>query len=159
MDLQIGNAGQQGGVREQGAAISSKTGQDTGEGLNSDQPGRRPKAKTLRPLARLLPMLLPYRFQIICASIFLTLAAVSTLVVPVAVRRVIDNGFSGENAAFVDQYFSVMMLVVAILAISSAGRYYFVTWIGERVVADLRDKVFVHLLRLVSVVLRYCPVG
>jgi ABC-type multidrug transport system fused ATPase/permease subunit len=69
-------------------------------------------------------------------------------VVPVAVRRVIDNGFSGENAAFVDQYFSVMMLVVAVLAVSSAGRYYFVTWIGERVTADLRDAVFAHLLKL-----------
>ena len=79
---------------------------------------------------------------------FLILAAASTLVVPVAVRRVIDNGFSGENAGFVDQYFSVMMFVVAVLAMSSAGRYYFVTWIGERVVADLRDAVFSHLLKL-----------
>lgn len=76
------------------------------------------------------------------------MAAASTLVVPVAVRRVIDNGFSGENAGFVDQYFSVMLLVVAVLAVSSAGRYYCVTWIGERVVADLRDTVFSHLLKL-----------
>jgi len=76
------------------------------------------------------------------------LAASSTLVVPVAVRRVIDHGFSGENAGFVDQYFSVMLFVVGVLAVSSAGRYYFVTWIGERVVADLRDMVFSHLLKL-----------
>lgn len=95
-----------------------------------------------------MPYLFRYRRQMLAAGVFLVLAAASTLVVPVAVRRVIDNGFSGENAAFVDQYFSVMMLVVAVLAVSSAGRYYFVTWIGERVTADLRDAVFAHLLKL-----------
>jgi len=116
--------------------------------VETDQPGRRPKATSLRPLSRLLPFLFRYRAQIGIAVLFLILAAASTLVVPVAVRRVIDNGFSGENAAFVDQYFSVMMFVVAVLAVSSAGRYYFVTWIGERVVADLRDAVFSHLLKL-----------
>jgi ATP-binding cassette subfamily B protein len=116
--------------------------------FGNDKPGRRPKANTLKPLSRLLPFLWRYRPQIFMAVIFLTLAATSTLVVPVAVRRVIDHGFSGENAGFVTQYFSVMMLVVAVLAISSAGRYFFVTWIGERVVADLRDTVFSHLLKL-----------
>ena len=89
--------------------------------VETDQPGRRPKATSLRPLSRLLPFLFRYRAQIGIAVLFLILAAASTLVVPVAVRRVIDNGFSGENAAFVDQYFSVMMFVVAVLAVSSAG--------------------------------------
>ncbi|MDX1717864.1 MAG: ABC transporter transmembrane domain-containing protein [Anderseniella sp.] len=111
-------------------------------------PGGRPKSRNLKPLSRLMPYLFRYRRQMLAAGVFLVLAAASTLVVPVAVRRVIDNGFSGENAAFVDQYFSVMMLVVAVLAVSSAGRYYFVTWIGERVTADLRDAVFAHLLKL-----------
>jgi len=112
------------------------------------EPGRRAKASSLRPLSRLLPFLFQYRLQICFALVFLIMAAAATLVVPVAVRRVIDHGFSGENAGFVDQYFSVMLFVVAILAISSAGRYYCVTWIGERVVADLRDTVFLHLLNL-----------
>jgi ATP-binding cassette subfamily B protein len=111
-------------------------------------PGGRPKSRNLKPLSRLMPYLFRYRMQMLAAGVFLVLAAASTLVVPVAVRRVIDNGFSGENAAFVDQYFSVMLLVVAVLAVSSAGRYYFVTWIGERVTADLRDAVFAHLLKL-----------
>jgi ATP-binding cassette subfamily B protein len=116
----------------------------------SDQTGssQRAKSRSLKPLRRLVPFLFRYRAQMLVAGVFLILAAASTLVVPVAVRRVIDNGFSGENAALVDQYFSVMMLVVAVLAVSSAGRYYFVTWIGERVTADVRDTVFSHLLKL-----------
>jgi ATP-binding cassette subfamily B protein len=109
---------------------------------------QRAKSRSLKPLRRLMPFLFRYRIQMLVAGVFLVLAAASTLVVPVAVRRVIDHGFSGENAAFVDQYFSVMMVVVVVLAISSAGRYYFVTWIGERVTADVRDAVFSHLLKL-----------
>ncbi len=116
--------------------------------IGTAEPGRRAKASSLRPLSRLLPFLFQYRLQICFALVFLITAAAATLVVPVAVRRVIDHGFSGENAGFVDQYFSVMLFVVAVLAISSAGRYYCVTWIGERVVADLRDTVFLHLLNL-----------
>jgi ATP-binding cassette, subfamily B, bacterial len=114
----------------------------------SDERQPRAKSNNLRPLTRLLPYLFRYRVQMLAAGVFLVLAAASTLVVPVAVRRVIDHGFSEENANFVDQYFSVMMLVVLVLAVSSAGRYYFVTWIGERVTADLRDAVFSHLLKL-----------
>ena len=126
-------------------AAATPVGETTG---GKSAPGGRPKSRNLKPLSRLMPYLFRYRRQMLAAGVFLVLAAASTLVVPVAVRRVIDNGFSGENAAFVDQYFSVMMLVVAVLAVSSAGRYYFVTWIGERVTADLRDAVFAHLLKL-----------
>jgi ATP-binding cassette subfamily B protein len=126
------------------------TGEAAASVPSSDQTGssQRAKSRSLKPLRRLMPFLFKYRMQMLIAGVFLILAAASTLVVPVAVRRVIDNGFSGENAAFVDQYFSVMLLVVAVLAVSSAGRYYFVTWIGERVTADVRDAVFSHLLKL-----------
>jgi ATP-binding cassette subfamily B protein len=126
------------------------TGEAAASVPSSDQTGssQRAKSRSLKPLRRLMPFLFKYRMQMLIAGVFLILAAASTLVVPVAVRRVIDNGFSGENAAFVDQYFSVMLLVVAVLAVSSAGRYYFVTWIGERVTADVRDAVFTHLLKL-----------
>jgi ATP-binding cassette, subfamily B, bacterial len=78
----------------------------------------------------------------------LLMAALAMLAVPLAVRRVIDHGFTAENAGFVDQYFAMMLVIVALLAAGSAGRYYFVTWLGERVVADLRRKVFRHLLSL-----------
>ena len=64
---------------------------------------QRAKSRSLKPLRRLMPFLFRYRSQMLVAGVFLILAAASTLIVPVAVRRVIDNGFSGENAAFVDQ--------------------------------------------------------
>src|SRR4029077_8297709 len=64
------------------------------------------------------------------------------LLVPIAVRRMIDNGFDPARAGLIDEYFWAMILVVAVLATASAMRYYLVTGLGERVVADLRDAVF-----------------
>ena len=109
---------------------------------------RRGKSKDLRPLRRLLPFLSSYKPQVVMAFIALLVASVATLVIPVAVRRVFDHGFTGENAGLVDQYFGVMLAVVALLAVGSAVRFYFVTWIGERVVADVRDALFRHLTLL-----------
>src|SRR5262249_18916322 len=71
-----------------------------------------------------------------------------TLAVPLAVRRMIDFGFSAERIGLIDQYFAVLIGVAAILAIASAFRYYLVTTLGERVVADLRSAVFSHLTSL-----------
>ena len=82
------------------------------------------------------------------ALLSLLTAAGATLAVPVAVRRIIDNGFTADKALLVDQYFIAMLAVVAVLAIGSALRFYFVMWIGERVVADVRDQIFSHLLKL-----------
>lgn len=109
---------------------------------------RREKSHNLRPLMRLVPFLRPYRARIVLALLALILAAAATLIVPVAVRRVIDNGFTAANATLVNQYFGVMLAVVALLALGSAARFYYVTWIGERVVADVRDAVFRHLMAL-----------
>ena len=84
----------------------------------------------------------------VLALIALLAAAGATLAVPVAVRRIIDNGFTADNAALVDKYFLAMLAVVVVLALGSAMRFYFVMWIGERVVADIRDALFSHLLDL-----------
>jgi ATP-binding cassette subfamily B protein len=108
----------------------------------------RPKAKSLRPLSRLLPFLAAYRGHLVAALVALLVASAASLAVPVAVRRVIDHGFSGGNLELVNQYFGTMIGVVLALAVGSAARFYFVMWIGERVVADLRDAVFRHLLAL-----------
>jgi ATP-binding cassette subfamily B protein len=113
-----------------------------------DEARRRPKGKSLRPLLRLLPFVKPYIGRALLALSALIVAAAATLVVPIAVRRVIDNGFSAANAELVHQYFGFMLAVVAALAISSAARFYYVVWLGERVVADIRDAVFSHLLAL-----------
>ena len=82
------------------------------------------------------------------AFISLTVAAITTLVVPIAVRRMIDFGFSPEGIALINSYFSVMIAIVAVLAAASASRYYLVMTIGERIVADLRRDVFAHLVSL-----------
>jgi ATP-binding cassette subfamily B protein len=102
----------------------------------------------LRPLARLLPYIGRYRGRAIAALCALVVAALTTLVVPIAVRRMIDFGFSTRGVELIDSYFSVMIAVAFVLATASAMRYYLVTTIGERIVADLRNDVFSHLTRL-----------
>ena len=102
----------------------------------------------LRPLATLLPMILRYRWRVAAALFFLLLATATTLSLPIAVRRMIDKGFSVNDAQFIDNYFGMLIVLAVVLAVTSAGRYYFVISIGERVVADLRRKVFAHVTRL-----------
>jgi ATP-binding cassette subfamily B protein len=102
----------------------------------------------LRPLLALAPYVARYRGRAVLAFIALTIAAVTTLLVPVAVRRMIDFGFTPEGIAMINSYFSVMIAVVAVLAFASASRFYLVMTIGERIVADLRRDVFAHLISL-----------
>ncbi|WP_291854391.1 ABC transporter transmembrane domain-containing protein [Bradyrhizobium sp.] len=102
----------------------------------------------LRPLLALAPYVARYRGRAMLAFIALTIAAITTLIVPIAVRRLIDFGFSPEGIALINSYFSVMIAVVAVLAAASASRYYLVMTIGERIVADLRRDVFAHLTSL-----------
>jgi ATP-binding cassette, subfamily B, bacterial len=102
----------------------------------------------LRPLAQLLPYIVRYRGRAFAALGALIVASAATLIVPVAVRRMIDFGFSAEAVRLIDSYFAVMIAVAGVLAVSSAMRYYLVTTLGERIVADLRSDVFAHLTRL-----------
>ncbi|WP_108514240.1 ABC transporter ATP-binding protein/permease [Bradyrhizobium algeriense] len=102
----------------------------------------------LRPLLALAPYVARYRGRAALAFISLTVAAITTLVVPIAVRRMIDFGFSPEGIALINSYFSVMIAIVAVLAAASASRYYLVMTIGERIVADIRRDVFTHLVSL-----------
>jgi len=106
------------------------------------------RSARLRPLLALAPYVARYRGRAALAFISLTIAAVTTLVVPVAVRRMIDLGFTPEGIARINSYFSVMIAVVAVLAFASASRFYLVMTIGERIVADLRRDVFSHLISL-----------
>src|ERR1700748_3419532 len=102
----------------------------------------------LRPLFALAPYVARYRGRVALALVSLTVAAITTLVVPIAVRRMIDFGFTPEGIAMINSYFSVMIAVVAVLALASAARFYLVMTIGERIVADLRRDVFAHLISL-----------
>jgi ATP-binding cassette, subfamily B, bacterial len=106
------------------------------------------QARRLKPLLSLLPYIARYRWRAIAALIALLVAAVTTLLVPIAVRRMIDFGFSRETANLIDSYFAVMIAIVAVLALASASRFFLVTTLGERIVADLREGVFGHLVSL-----------
>lgn len=106
----------------------------------------RPRAPDVRPLRGLLPFITPYRLQLFLAFVALVVAAGATLTLPVGVRFMIDLGFSQDNAEFVDRYFLAMIAIAAILACATAARFFMVSWLGERVVADLRKAVYSHVL-------------
>jgi len=109
-----------------------------------------------RSLSGLLPFLKPYRWRIALAGVFLVLAAVSTLVFPLALRALIDNGLVASAGGKVDPGAQVLALrnhffelfgVAAALGLFSAGRFYMVSWLGERVTTDLRNAVYAHVVR------------
>ncbi|MBZ9936725.1 ATP-binding cassette domain-containing protein [Mesorhizobium sp. BR1-1-16] len=106
------------------------------------------RRSALKPLRMLVPYVLRYKAQLTGAALALIAAAGATLTVPMAVRRMIDHGFNADDAAAINTYFLALIGVVAVLAAASSLRFYFVTWLGERVVADLRADVFRHLASL-----------
>jgi ATP-binding cassette, subfamily B, bacterial len=106
------------------------------------------RRRSLKPLSRLTPYLARYPWLAAGAVIFLLLAAGTTLALPLAVRRMIDHGFSAADPTFIANYFTMLVVIAGVLALASACRYYFVITLGERVVADLRRDVFSHITRL-----------
>jgi len=105
----------------------------------------------VRSLSGLLPFLRPYRGRIVLAVLFLVLAAASTLVFPVALRGLIDEGFirsdPGTRLMALREHFVALFGVGVALGVFSAARFYMVTWLGERVTADLRSAVYAHVVR------------
>ncbi|MBZ9709108.1 ATP-binding cassette domain-containing protein [Mesorhizobium sp. ESP7-2] len=106
------------------------------------------RRRSLKPLRRLFPYIAHYRTLVVGAIISLVIAAATTLTLPLAVRRMIDHGFSSSNTTFIAEYFAALVAMAAVLAAASAGRYYFVITLGERVVADIRRDVFAHVTTL-----------
>jgi ATP-binding cassette subfamily B protein len=104
--------------------------------------------RSVRPLLALAPFALRYKARIAAAFAALVVAAGATLVVPVALRRMIDFGFGADREADMNVYFIAMMGVAAVLALASATRFYLVMTLGERVVADVRSAVFSRLMML-----------
>jgi len=119
----------------------------------------RSKATSPRSLSGLGPFLRPYRGRILLAALFLVLAAVTTLVFPLALRSLIDGGLIGAGTASglasdpgarvmaLREHFVDLFLVAVALGLFSAARFYMVSWLGERVTADLRNAVYSHVLR------------
>lgn len=114
---------------------------------DSNQPSADRKGR-VSSLAMVWPYLKTYRKRVALAIVALTAAAGTTLAVPMAVRRMIDFGFDPDNNTLIDQYFAMLVVLVGFLAAASAARYYFVSWLGERVVSDIRRDVFAHVMRL-----------
>ncbi len=115
--------------------------------------GTAPAPRRLRPLRGLLPFIAPYKRQVALALVFLVLAAGSTLAVPYAVRLLVDHGLAlpgagdlGEKLVAIRGRFGLLFLVSVALGVFTAGRFFMVTWIGERVTADLRQAVYSHVL-------------
>jgi ATP-binding cassette, subfamily B, bacterial len=110
--------------------------------------GRRGMPARLAALRRLLPYLRPYRGRVALATVFLVLGAGFVLGIGQGVRQLVDRGFAAGNAAALDRTTLLLLGVVAGFAVTSASRYWLVSWLGERVAGDLRREVFDHVLRL-----------
>ena len=110
--------------------------------------GKEGRRVALGPLLALKPYLLRHKQMLGAALLALLVSAAATLAVPLAVRRMIDLGFSGIEPDLIDKYFATLAGIGLILALASAARFYCVNWLGERVVADIRRDVFKHLTGL-----------
>jgi len=107
-----------------------------------------PPVTALRTLARVWVFVRPYRRQVVFAAIALVVAAASVLAIGQGLKGVVDRGFGAGNAGELDRALALMLVVVTVMAGATFARFYFVSWIGERVTADLRRVVFDHLLTL-----------
>ncbi len=116
--------------------------------MTDTKPEHREKGSSVRPLRMLLPFVAPYKGTVVLAIGALLISSAALLAMPMAVRNVIDHGFSVENAANVDRYFFVLLLFSLVIGFFGAARSYFVNWLGERVVADIRDQVFQHVIKM-----------
>ncbi len=104
--------------------------------------------RSLSPLRRVWPYVKPYWRLALAWLFFLGVSSAAALTLPLAVSKMIDNGFSAADASTIDRYFIALFGVAVVLAIGTALRFYFVSMLGESVVADLRKSVYAHLLRL-----------
>ena len=107
----------------------------------------RPRGESIKVLAHIFGFLRPYRARVLAALVSLIVAAGAVLAIGQALRRVVDFGFSADSAVL-DQYFLALLGIVALLTLATYGRYYNVSALGERVVADIRRNVYDHIIGL-----------
>ena len=108
----------------------------------------RPKGSSLRPLRALVPYIRPYMGTLFLAIVALLLASAAQLTLPIAVRFLIDGGLLADDASNIDKYFLGLFAVAMAMGVFAAFRFYLVSWLGERVVADIRNSVYRHVVRL-----------
>ena len=131
--------------------MASSPSQTTAGAPPLNTPAAAPRKASPRSLSGLRPFLRPYRLQIVLAAFFLVMAAVTTLFFPLALRSLIDGGLvkpdKGEQVMALREHFMLLFGVAAALGLFSAARFYVVSWLGERVTADLRNAVYARVLR------------
>ena len=130
------------GTAETGALSSLQS-----DAINS-KPLLTPKRPPLGALLALKPYILRQRGMLALAALAMVASALAMLATPVAVRRMIDQGFTGSDGAVINSSFLMLIGLGAVLAVASSARFYCVNWLGERVVADLRADLFRHLVTL-----------
>ena len=108
----------------------------------------RPKSRSLKPLRALLPFVTPYRGVLVLALAALLVAAAAMLALPVALRHLIDQGMAAGSPDTINRYFIAFLGAAAVFGVFAALRFYLVTWLGERVVADLRSAVYDRVIRM-----------
>lgn len=108
----------------------------------------RPKGSSIKPLRAIIPFIRPYLGTLFLAIAALLVASGAFLAMPIAVRYVIDFGFNAENASTINRYFYFFLGVALLLGLFGAARTYFINWLGERVVADIRNAVYRHVIRM-----------
>ena len=113
-----------------------------------DHPADRPKARSLKPLRALWPYLRRYKRTLFLALVALLVASGAMLVLPIAFKGVIDQGMVVRDQATLDTYFVAFLAAAVIFGVFAALRFYLVTWLGERVVADLREDVYARVVRM-----------
>ncbi|MEO8223971.1 MAG: ABC transporter transmembrane domain-containing protein, partial [Gammaproteobacteria bacterium] len=108
----------------------------------------RPKGRSLRPLREIIPFIRPYWRVLLLALVALLVGASALLALPIALRYVVDFGIAGKDPAQINRYFLYLLGVAVLFGIFAAARMYLVNWLGERVVADIRQAVYRRILRL-----------
>ncbi len=121
--------------------------------------GQRPRTQRLRQLRLLAQFLRPYRLYIAGALAALIVAASTVLVFGVGLRWLVDNGFSSGNTDLLDRALLLLFGVIAVMAMATFARAFMVSWLGERIAADIRAAVFGNVLRLTPSFYEITPIG
>ncbi|MDX1735663.1 MAG: ABC transporter transmembrane domain-containing protein, partial [Halioglobus sp.] len=116
--------------------------------MNDAASSDRPKGSSLQPLRALWPFITPYTGTLVLALSALLVASASMLAMPVALRYMIDSGFSAQGLEVMRPYFLWFLAVSVVFSLFASLRYYLVTWLGERVVADIRNAVYARVIRM-----------
>ncbi len=109
---------------------------------------QRPSSNNIAILSRFIPFVLKYKGQLSLGLLSLALAAISVLGVGLGLRNLVDQAFSHESSSALDRAILFLLISVVVMAVASFGRTYFISWLGEKVMSDIREKIHDHLLKL-----------